>query len=173
MQYVRSFLYQNLTDAMLYTLFRSIWSQASLILQRSSVCEQWFISWLKFLSTARDASKVSYVVLLVATVNPFWTSWSIKIKKFWTEKCKLKTHFYADLSIKIKIHTILFFKTILTNCFCLNSKWYLVNFTLYMCFLKKNRHKQCIICYRFEKIPLLLGFIKSILDNNVLSMTLN
>lgn len=110
MQNLPSFLYQNLTDAMLYTFRRSIRSQASLMLHRSSVCEQWLISWLVFSSTARDASNFLYVVLLVANVNPFWTSWSIKIKKTWTWECKLKTHFNADLSIKIKFHIFLFFR---------------------------------------------------------------
>lgn len=110
MQNLPSSLYQNLTDAMLYTSLRSIRIQASLMLHRSSVCEQWFISWLVLLSTARDASKVPYVELLVANVNPFWTSWSIKIKKIWTWECKLKTHLNADLSIKIKFHTFLFFR---------------------------------------------------------------
>lgn len=84
MQSLPSFLYQNLTDSMLYTSLRSIRSQASLMLHRSSVCEQWLISWLIFSSTARDASKFSYVELLVANVNLFWTSCSIKIKKIWT-----------------------------------------------------------------------------------------
>ena len=95
--YSLSPLYQNLTDFILYIFRRSMRSHASLMPCPIAVCEHIWIFWLKSPSTANDALWLACVVLLTASVIPFWTSWSIPNKKH-----KTNSVLYADSTINFE-----------------------------------------------------------------------